>query len=713
MRIAHGVSVHCARDSHPAVRPSRPGSAHSRELPFCSAATLEVLRALVRALDDAPPQTPSSPGVASSPSVSAPPAGEATPTDESLWASTPAPPSAFPTLRQATSDVAEAVLRGSLRTGSSASPATEAPASLPRTPHAGDRHGGPAANSGGSGSMPLPLPLSPVNSPDGEKVASPGGDVAMQAGAETDGDSPLVMPRRAPGAAFRSRVIMDSDSEDAGFGSENQGDGAYCKPHGVEGAERTPLAEMPLAPGSGGEDEDEDEEGLPTASPGPEVVDLSVASPGHAPEGNADAAADDDSPLVVPTRRRGGMRRMVIVDSDDDDVAASEPLESPPAAPAAPPQPAPSPEVLTIADTSDSDTSPLVAPPRRRGVIVIDSDTDESSPAPAVVTRPAAAAVDVIASDPFALGTPSPGGSVANLPSPSPSPAWVAPRTGVKGGRTPGPAAPPGTARKPPATPGGMTGAQFVRQRDALMRTCFGELNAAVFGGQLPASLADTLVWNAKLKTTAGVTYTSRQAGLHPGDAPQMLARIELSTHVIDSPPKLRQTLCHELCHAAAWLLDGSSKPPHGPAFWKWARKAMDALPGLDVTTCHSYDIAFKFNYACTTAWCAQQYGRHSDSINTGKQACGVCGGALKLLPRLKADGTPVAKRAPTAFSLFVKERFAGVKAAMPMGTKHADVMKELSALWRQQRAQEGVAATGAEADEVDNAMRALDLTVD
>ena len=555
--------------------------------------------------------------------------------------------------------------------------------------------------------MPLPLPLSPVNSPDGEKVdCSP----ALAMSAPEEEDSPLVMPRRAPGASFHRR-ILDSDSEDAAYGSENQAGMAHAgKPHTGEGAERTPLAEMPIALGgdsiSSGE---EDEEGLPAASPGPEVVDLSLATP-RTEDGGGDE--EDDSPLVNPTRQRGGMRRMVIIDSDDDDVAADQPQERTTGAPAAPPQP--SPEVLTIADTSDSDTSPLVAPARRRGAIVIDSDTETASPASPAVTRPAALAVDdCVGADPYALGTPSPGGSIANLPSPAPSPAWVAPRTGVKGGRTPGPAATLGTARKPPVTPGGLTGAQFVRQRDALMRTCFAELNAAVFGNQLPASLADTLVWNAKLKTTAGVTYSSRQAGAHPGDGPQMLARVELSTHVIDSPAKLRQTLCHELCHAAAWLLDGSNKPPHGPAFRKWANKAMDALPGLDVSTCHSYDIAFKFNYACTTSWCGQQYGRHSDSINTGKQACGVCGGALKLLPRLKADGTPVAKRAPTAFSLFVKERFAAVKAALPLGTKHAQVMQELSAQWRQQRAQDGAAAPGAEEEEVDSAMRALDLTGD
>lgn len=73
------------------------------------------------------------------------------------------------------------------------------------------------------------------------------------------------------------------------------------------------------------------------------------------------------------------------------------------------------------------------------------------------------------------------------------------------------------------------------------------------------------MTWSKRLNKTAGVTLMRRELG-------QRKAAIELSTKVLDSLPKLRQTLCHEMCHAAAWILDGVSKPPHGATFKRWAR---------------------------------------------------------------------------------------------------------------------------------------------
>ena len=76
-------------------------------------------------------------------------------------------------------------------------------------------------------------------------------------------------------------------------------------------------------------------------------------------------------------------------------------------------------------------------------------------------------------------------------------------------------------------------------------------LNAAAFGGALPETLA-AVTWNAKLKTTAGLTYSSRVTGR---SGPSYVARIELSRHVVDDAAKLRHTLAHEMCHAAAWIV--------------------------------------------------------------------------------------------------------------------------------------------------------------
>lgn len=72
---------------------------------------------------------------------------------------------------------------------------------------------------------------------------------------------------------------------------------------------------------------------------------------------------------------------------------------------------------------------------------------------------------------------------------------------------------------------------------------------------------------------------------------------------------------------------------------------------------------------------CAQVYGRHSKSIDTGRQRCGRCQSALAFLGRFAPDGTPAQRRAPTAFSSFVKARFAGVKAGSTPGTPHQEVI--------------------------------------
>jgi hypothetical protein len=149
----------------------------------------------------------------------------------------------------------------------------------------------------------------------------------------------------------------------------------------------------------------------------------------------------------------------------------------------------------------------------------------------------------------------------------------------------------------------------------------------------------------------------------------------------VDTEDKLRNTLCHEMCHAAAFLVDGVSKPPHGTHFRAWAARAMRAHPGLDIQRCHSYDIHYKYTYACVGE-CGQTYGRHSRSIDVASKRCGRCFGALVLQPRLKADGTPAATRGPSAFAVYVKENFAAVKGELGPAS-HADVMRELGARFK------------------------------
>ena len=56
----------------------------------------------------------------------------------------------------------------------------------------------------------------------------------------------------------------------------------------------------------------------------------------------------------------------------------------------------------------------------------------------------------------------------------------------------------------------------------------------------------------------------------------------------------------------------------------------------------------------------------------------------LELLPRLNKDGTPAKTRAPTKFSLFVKDNYGKIKAKDPTSS-HQEIMKELSKQFAQQ----------------------------
>lgn len=77
-----------------------------------------------------------------------------------------------------------------------------------------------------------------------------------------------------------------------------------------------------------------------------------------------------------------------------------------------------------------------------------------------------------------------------------------------------------------------------------------------------------SITWNKRLLTTAGITKLClKSSGL-------MEAKIELSEKVIDTEERLRSTLLHELCHAAAWLLSSERKPAHGPKFYMWGNIA-------------------------------------------------------------------------------------------------------------------------------------------
>ncbi|GFO47576.1 acidic repeat-containing protein [Plakobranchus ocellatus] len=217
----------------------------------------------------------------------------------------------------------------------------------------------------------------------------------------------------------------------------------------------------------------------------------------------------------------------------------------------------------------------------------------------------------------------------------------------------------------------------FKEKRADLTQRLFGIYNKSIFKEQLPANLQ--IEWSTLYRKTAG-TFCYRRS-------PEVEAKITLSVKVCDRAERVRDTLAHELCHAAVRLINGV-KESHGPVWRAWAQRINRAFPFMPVIArCHDYVIATKYTYKCTK--CNYRIGRHSKSLDIDKKVCGHCLGKFEVfltrdLNNSERGGgggtpsTPHTPRTPNKFALFVKKGYADVKKK-DSSLKHADVMKILS----------------------------------
>ncbi len=231
----------------------------------------------------------------------------------------------------------------------------------------------------------------------------------------------------------------------------------------------------------------------------------------------------------------------------------------------------------------------------------------------------------------------------------------------------------------------------FRKNREERTKATFDEFNRKAFRGELGKV---DVQWSRKLNTTAGLTRLQKiSTNMTPGMPLERRATIELSTKVVDDEEKLRTTLLHELVHAAVWIFDGVSKPPHGADFKRWAKMAMCKVPDVVVTTTHNYQIAFKFNWACTNPKCSFTVGRHSRSVDLNRHRCGKC---RSTLIEVTPDGKAKKQAAPSAYNLFVKQHSKAVRDQLlkrKPGITQAEVMKELGRQWREQKRQSKASA--------------------
>jgi len=166
----------------------------------------------------------------------------------------------------------------------------------------------------------------------------------------------------------------------------------------------------------------------------------------------------------------------------------------------------------------------------------------------------------------------------------------------------------------------------FSKIKTDLARCLYTVYNDEVFEKALPEEMEIT--WNVRLTKTSGVCYSKRHRNRQ--NVETRSSRIELSTKVIDSTDRLRDTLVHEMCHAASWIISGY-RDGHGPLWKTWAEKAMTRFPELPIIDrCHDYQIRTQYTYKCGK--CGYSIDRHSKSIDTGKKVCGHCNGRFQLV---------------------------------------------------------------------------------
>ena len=164
---------------------------------------------------------------------------------------------------------------------------------------------------------------------------------------------------------------------------------------------------------------------------------------------------------------------------------------------------------------------------------------------------------------------------------------------------------------------------------------------------------------------------------------------------------RLRNVLAHEYCHLCTFMLSNVKNNPHGREFKGWAAKTTSLFShlGIEVTTTHSYAIAYKYIWACTNDLCGLTFKRHSKSIDPKRHTCGACKSKLVQVqpaPRkAKGDGEVGGL---SEYQRYVKNNFGRIKMEMgeaPVG----EVMKKVGECFRMSKAKERYTTVDVEED--------------
>ena len=132
------------------------------------------------------------------------------------------------------------------------------------------------------------------------------------------------------------------------------------------------------------------------------------------------------------------------------------------------------------------------------------------------------------------------------------------------------------------------------------------------------------------------------------------------------------------------------------------------ASRNINVTTKHSYDIAYKYVWTCTNRACETEFKRHSKSIDPARHTCGKCRSKItqtKPVPRPCGSGLQAKK---SEYQVYVKEHLGRLRRENP-GLEMGEVMRLVGEAYRtEKRRKANVTTTGPVGSSLDDGVEQL-----
>ncbi len=134
-------------------------------------------------------------------------------------------------------------------------------------------------------------------------------------------------------------------------------------------------------------------------------------------------------------------------------------------------------------------------------------------------------------------------------------------------------------------------------------------------------------------------------------------------------------------------MISGIKDNPHGASFKTWAAKTSRAFKdrNINVTTKHTYEIASKYIWVCSSPTCGVEYKRHSKSIDPAKHSCGSCKSKLVQVQPAPRKGCASGEGKMGDYQEYVKREHEGVRARNP-GAGFGEIMAILGREYRESK---------------------------